>query len=117
MLFPLFPRYRFTHPKTEQSIFVGRWSYLWAGLLGFIYVIYKGMGSRALLAFAVNISFAILALAITAITILRFVPTNTQALILVGSVPTIVAVQGTMMVNIIRDGYRKRGWKVRQNET
>lgn len=111
-----FPRYRITHPETEQNVFIGHWSYLWAGLLGFIYVIYKGMGSRAAYALAINIGFAILGLAVTAITVFRFVPTNAQAVILVGSVPTIIAVQGTMMVNIVRDGYRKRGWRVRRNE-
>ena len=115
-MFSLFPRYRFTNPKTEQSIFVTRWSYLWAGLLGFIYVIYKGMASRTLAALAINIGCAIVGLAVTAITIFRFVPTNTQVIILVGSVPTLIAFQGTMMVNLVRDGYRKRGWKIRANE-
>lgn len=115
-MFPFFPRYRFSDPQTERNIFVGRWSYLWAGVLGFIYVIYKGMGGRAAYALFVNIAFAVVAVAVTAITTLRFVPTNAQAVILVGAVPTLIAVQGTMMVNIIRDGYRKLGWKIRANE-
>ncbi len=112
----LFSRYRFTHPKTEQSIFVGPWSYLWAGLLGAVYVAWKGMGSRFLLAAAINIGFAFVALVVTAVPILRFIPAYAQALIVVGAVPAIVAVQGTLMVNLIRDGYRKRGWKIRRNE-
>ena len=111
-----FTPYRFTNPSTEQSLFVGRWSYLWAGLLGAVYVAWKGMGSRFLVALAVNIGFAVVALAITAITVLRFVPLNAQAAILVLAVPALIAVQGTVMVNILRDGYRKRGWKVRRNE-
>ncbi len=115
-MFRIFPRYRFNNPETEQNIYVGRWSYLWAGLLGFIYVAYKGMGSRSLYAFFINMLFAVVAVAVTAISILSFVPTNTQVIILVGAVPIIVAVQGTMMVNIVRDGYRKRGWKIRANE-
>ena len=46
----IFPPYRFTHPKTDESIVVRRWSYLWAGLFGAFYVAWKGMGSRFLLA-------------------------------------------------------------------
>ena len=115
MLFPFFPRYRFQNPKTEQNIFIGHWSYLWAGLLGFIYVMYKGMGSRALAAAAVNIGFAILVIGVTGVT--SFVlPAKQQFIVILAGVPTVIAMQGTLMVNLIRDGYRKRGWKVRQNE-
>ena len=60
-IYLIFPPYRFTHPKTEHSIFVHRWSYLWAGLFGAIYVAYKGMSQRFVLALAVNIGFLVLA--------------------------------------------------------
>ncbi len=116
MLFPLFPRYRFTHPKTEQNIFIGKWSYLWAGLFGALYVAWKGMGSRFIYAAALNVGLAILIIAATGVTSFVLVPKQ-QFVVLVVGLPAAVAVQGTMMVNIIRDGYRKRGWKVRQNET
>ncbi|HZP98736.1 MAG TPA: hypothetical protein VFB13_04300 [Reyranella sp.] len=110
-----FARYRFQDPKTEHNIFVGRWSYLWAGLLGFIYVIWKGMGVRALLALAINIGLAILLVAVSAVT--SFVlPAKQQFFVILVGVPAAIAFQGTIMVNIIRDGYRKRGWKVRANE-
>ena len=110
-----FARYRFTHPKTEKNVFIGRWSYLWAGLLGAIYVIYKGMGARFMLAFGVNIVFAAAVIGVLAVT--SFVlPARQQFFVILGGVPLVIAMQGTMMVNIVRDGYRKRGWRVRANE-
>lgn len=112
-IFVIFPPYRFTHPKTDESIFVYRWSYLWAGLFGAIYVAWKGMGSRFLLALLVNIAIALATVGLTAITIVPRVPTLYQIFILVGAVPTIVAIQGKLMIRIIRDGYRRKGWKVR----
>lgn len=115
-MFRLFPRYRFNNPQTDQNIFVAKSSYFWAGILGFIYVIYKGMAGRAFLALFVNLVFAMGTLALTAISIVPRVPTAYQIIILVAAVPTIIAVQGTMMINIVRNGYRKRGWKVRANE-
>jgi hypothetical protein len=55
--------YRFEHPKTEQSITIGGWSHLWAGLLGALYVWWIGFGS-VLQALAINIAFAIGVIAI-----------------------------------------------------
>jgi peptidoglycan/LPS O-acetylase OafA/YrhL len=115
VLFPFFPRYRFTNPNTDQSIFVGHWSYLWAGLLGALYVAWKGMGSRFVLAAAINIGFAILVLGVSAVTSFVLPPKQQFFVILVG-IPAVVAVQGTMMVNIVRNGYRRRGWRIRANE-
>ena len=93
---------------------VGRWSYLWAGLFGAIYVAWKGMGSRFLMALLINIGFLLAAIAIAGVTSLPLVPKRQQAIILVAMVPIIIGVQGTMMIRLIRDGYRRRGWKVRQ---
>lgn len=115
-IFVIFSPYRFTHPKTDESIFVYRWSYLWAGLFGAIYVAYKGMASRFLIALLVNFSIGVAALGLTAITIVPRVPTLYQIFILVGGVPTIIGVQGTIMIRILRDGYRRRGWKVRSGD-
>jgi hypothetical protein len=112
----VFDRCRITHPQTEQNIYIGRWSYLWAGLFGALYVAWKGMGSRFLYALAINIGFALLALSVSAITIMRFVPANAQAVILVAAVPILIAFQGTLMINTVCEGYRKRGWRVRRNE-
>ena len=110
-----FPSYRFTHPETENTIRIDRWSYLWAGLFGAIFVAFKGMGGRFMLAAAVNILFAAGVLGVSAVTSFVLIPLHQFFVILVG-VPLVIAVQGTMMVNIVRNGYRKRGWRIKVNE-
>jgi len=111
----LFPRYRITNPKTEQNVFIGHWSYLWAGLGGFLYVIYKGMGQRALVAVLVNAIIVVMFVGMTGVTSFAL-PPRQQFMVIAGAVPVLIAIQGTMMVNIVRDGYRKRGWRIRANE-
>jgi len=102
--------YRFEHPKTEQSISVGGWSYLWAGLLGAAYVWWVGSGS-VLQAVAINIAFAVGVVAIMLGT--SILPSVQQLLVILAVVPLAIFIQGSMMVALIRDGFRKRGWLVR----
>ena len=71
------------------------------------------MGSRFLLALLINIGFLAVAVGVGGVTSFPFVPKRWQAGALVGMVPVIIAVQGSLMVRLIRDGYRRRGWKVR----
>jgi hypothetical protein len=73
------------------------------------------MGQRFPLAFAMNIGFLILALTAVGATSFPFVPKKIQAIVIVGMVPVLIAIQGTAMVRLIREGYRRRGWKVRQD--
>ena len=74
------------------------------------------MGSRFLLALLVNIGFLLAAVAVAGVTSLPFVPKRQQAIALLAMVPIIIGVQGTMMIRLIRDGYRRRGWKVRKDD-
>jgi peptidoglycan/LPS O-acetylase OafA/YrhL len=97
-------------------VVVRRWSYLWAGLFGAFYVAWKGMGSRFLLALLINIGFVLAAVAVAGVTSFPFVPKRQQAIALVAMVPIIIGVQGTVMIRLIRDGYRRRGWKVRKDD-
>ena len=110
----MFKGYRFTHPKTDQSIFTGLWSYLWAGLFGAGYVAWKGMGSRFLLAAVINIGVALACVAVVAASF--YVPKKTQLLVVLGMIPAAVLVQGIIMMSLIREGYRRRGWKVRDRD-
>jgi len=102
--------YRFEHPKTERSITIGRWSYLWGGLLGAIYVWWIGFGS-VLQALAINIAFAIGVVAIVLGT--SILPSVQQLLVILVLLPLAVFTQGSLMITLIRDGFRKRGWLVR----
>lgn len=99
--------YRFEHPKTEKSVTVRGWSYLWAGLLGAGYVWWIGYGNiwRAL---AMNIAYGMSFLAVVVATF--YVPAKTQFLVLLPLTPAVVLAQGISMINIIRQGFRRRGW-------
>ncbi len=102
--------YRFEHPKTERSIALSGWSYLWAGFLGAGYVWWVGYGS-VLQALAINIAFAIGVVAIALGS--SILPSLQQLFVLLLLVPAAVLTQGSLMVTLIRNGFRKRGWLVR----
>jgi hypothetical protein len=102
--------YRFEHPKTERSVTIRRWSYLWAGLLGAGYVWWVGAGS-VLQALAVNIVFAIGVIAIGLGS--SILSSLQQVFVLMILVPLAIFMQGSMMITLIREGFRKRGWMIR----
>jgi hypothetical protein len=102
--------YRFEHPKTERTISIGGWSYLWAGLLGAVYVWWIGYGS-VLQAVAINIAFAIGVVAVALGT--SILPSLTQFFIILVIPPLAIFIQGRLMITLIRDGFRRRGWLVR----
>ena len=102
--------YRFEHPKTEQTITIGGWSYLWAGFVGAGYVWWVGYGS-VLQALAINIAFVIGLIAIVLGT--SVLPSIQQLLVILVIVPLAVFSQASLMISLIRDGFRKRGWLVR----
>ena len=102
--------YRFEHPKTERSVTIRRWSYLWAGLLGAAYVCWIGTGS-VLQALAINIAFAI---GVVAVGLGSSVLSSLQQVfVLMILVPLAIFLQGSMMITLIREGFRKRGWMIR----
>ena len=41
------------------------------------------------------------------------VPVRFQGLILLVMVPVVILVQANLMIRMIRDGYRRRGWMIR----
>jgi hypothetical protein len=111
----VFGSYRFEHPRTEITVDVGGWSYLWAGLFGAAYVWHKGCGQLFWKALAMNVGYALAFFAIGFATSMPQVPipTNIWALILLALVPTLILMQANSMIRLIRDGYRRRGWMVR----
>ena len=102
--------YRFEHPKTERSIMIGGWSYVWGELLGALYVWWIGFDS-VLQELAINIAFAIGVVAIVLGT--SILPSVQQLLVILAIVPLVVFIQGSLMISLIRDGFRKRGWLAR----
>jgi hypothetical protein len=109
----VFRGYRFEHPRNETVITVGGISYLWAGLFGAFYVWRMGFGRHFLKAFAINLAHFFFYVGVWAVTT-YVVSIRIQAVILLAMIPTLVVSQGTMMLRILRDAYRRRGWLVRQ---
>jgi hypothetical protein len=102
--------YRFEHPKTEQSVTIRRSSYVWAGLFGAAYVSWIGHGS-VLQAAAINLGFAVGVVVLVGASC--YVMALQQFLMLMIGLPAIVLVQGTVMVNLVRTAFRRRGWLTR----
>jgi hypothetical protein len=69
-----------------------------------------GYGS-VLQALAINIAFAIGLIAIVLGT--SVLPSIQQLLVILVIVPLAVFSQASLMISLIRDGFRKRGWLVR----
>jgi hypothetical protein len=109
----VFGGYRFEHPRTEVTVDVGGWSYLWAGLFGAFYVWGKGFPQLFWKAVAYNIVYALVFFGVWAATSVPQVPIKFQALILLALIPTLILAQGNQMIRLIRDGYRRKGWMIR----
>jgi hypothetical protein len=109
----VFGGYRFEHPRTEVTVDVGGWSYLWAGLFGAFYVWRKGFPQLFWKAFAYNIVYAVVFFGVWFATSIPQVPIKFQALILLGLVPTLILLQANQMIRMVRDGYRRKGWMIR----
>jgi hypothetical protein len=101
--------YRFEHPRTEASVAVGGWSYLWAGLFGAFYVWRMGFRQYFLKAFAINLSFLVVFIVAWGITTYA-VPLFVQGLILCALVPLLIIFQGALMLKMVREGYYRLGW-------
>lgn len=111
MLGQYFKTFRFEHPKTEQSIIVGGWSYVWAGLFGAFWVLSYGFGSYFLRAFAVNIGCLVALVGLTAAPL--FLKPLYAIFVLVVFVPAVFVFNSVNMVALIKTAYRRRGWMTR----
>ncbi|MCW5732501.1 MAG: hypothetical protein KIS73_00150 [Enhydrobacter sp.] len=109
----MFQGYRFEHPRKEMVVEVGGWSYLWAGLFGAFYVWRMGFGRLFAKAMAINLGYLTFFIGVWAATSYA-VPLRIQAAILLAMIPILIISQGVTMIRMIRDGYRHRGWMVRQ---
>lgn len=109
----VFGGYRFEHPRTELSVEVTGWGYLWAGLFGAFYVWSKGCRPQFWKALAYNIGYAVVFIAAWGATSIPQVPVRMQALFLLALVPTLILIQANTMIGIIKEAYRRRGWMVR----
>jgi peptidoglycan/LPS O-acetylase OafA/YrhL len=109
----VFGGYRFEHPRTELSVEVTGWGYLWAGLFGAFYVWNKGCRPQFWKALAYNIGYALLYIGGVGVTSMPQVPALFQAVAIIAGVPIVILIQANTMIGIIKEAYRRRGWMVR----
>ena len=109
----MFRGYRFEHPRNETVVEVGGWSHLWEGLFGAFYLWRMGFGRLFLRAFAINLGYFFFFVGVWAVTSYVVAP-RIQAAILLATIPILTITQGTTMLRMLRDAYRRRGWMIRQ---
>lgn len=103
--------YRFEHPRDESRvIIIGGWSYLWAGLFGCLYVLAVGMKREVLKALLLDLVYLILFLGVVAASF--SLPPLYQLLVVIVAIPGVTLFHGRALIHLVRDGYRRRGWRV-----
>jgi len=107
----MFSRYQFESRSSVRRLAVGRWSYLWAGLLGPVYVLSKGGGWYVLHALALSAGLTLALVALVAAT--SYVAAFQQVVVLCIAVPAVLVFQSVKTVSILKTSYRRRGWRVR----
>jgi hypothetical protein len=103
--------YQFDHPTTNESRLLDGWSYLWASLFGPFYVVVRGFPVHALAMIPISA-----AIAVTAFVGFGFVDwiLGSQLITMIALFATPIlalAAQGVAAIEIVRVGYRRRGWR------
>ncbi len=106
----MLPTYRFDNPQTNMSVRLGKWSYVWAGLFGAFYVLVKTGPTRFLKAIGVTLLCMLALTAIVGLTSVLVSPFR-QVLIVAIGVPVVLVFQSSKMMELVRRGYRRQGWR------
>jgi hypothetical protein len=109
VLLQLFPGFRFEHPINGRQMHVGGLSYLWAALLGPIYVLSfrRGGGLRSL---AITIAHTVALVLIFGAS--TYLPSVQAFLMLLVLVPAVFVAHGRATLFIVKDTLARRGWMV-----
>lgn len=106
----LFPRLRFEHPLTGKQIVVHGWSYLFAGLLGPVYVATFRRGSLFLRSLFISAIYGIGTIMVIGAS--TYLPAVNGVLMLAVMVPAAILAHGRTTIIAIRDYLGRRGWQV-----
>ena len=107
----MFPRYLLESRQTMRSVNIGGWSYVWAGLFGPLYVLFKGGRLYVFHALALTAGLTLAFAALLAVT--TYVSAALQTVAIVVALPVVLLVQSVKTVAILKTAYRRRGWRVR----
>ena len=104
--------YRFKNAKTGDEIHLGKLSYLWACMLGPVYVAFKA--GPSCVARSLLLSVACAGAFFMLLVNLNRVPKAMQPVVLIIGVLAVVLVHSLQTISLIADYYRKRRrWSVR----
>jgi hypothetical protein len=105
----MFDKYRFVEPRSERTVVVGKLSYVWAGFLGPLYVLFKAGPRKLLQSFGWSICCAVAGFFFI-VKGLGFVPHDMQIVALLFVIPAIYVVHSVKTVGLVRSTYLLRNW-------
>ena len=109
MLPIVFPGFRFEHPINGRQMRLGGLSYLWAGLLGPIYVLSFRRGG-VLKAFAIGIGYGIALIGVVGAS--TYVSSVDALLMLMVLIPSVILSHGRAILFTVKEVFARRGWMV-----
>lgn len=107
----MFSNYRFVEPHSNQTVLIGKLSYVYAGFLGPIYVLAKS-GPRKLpqsLAWSIGCAFGTFAFVVKG---LPSVPggNGMQTIVLILGIPAVFLLHSAKTVGLVRASLLQRKW-------
>jgi len=109
----MFSTYRFVDPSENKTVWIGKISYLFAGFLGPLYVLFKAGPRKLLQSLAWSLGCALGTFAFV-VKGLPYVPGNLQAVVLFVGIPAVFLLHSAKTVEQVRSTLRQRGWTSRQ---
>jgi hypothetical protein len=103
--------YIFEHPTDNVVATVTRRSYIYAGLFGAIYVLFRGFVGRFFMALLVDALCVLIGLFV-ATAIAANMPTLETSVVLVFLVMIVMFARARPMIMIVKNGYAERGWSI-----
>lgn len=105
----MFSNYRFVEPHSDQTVRIGKLSYLYAGFLGPAYVVFKSGPRRLLqsLAWSLGCSFGTFAFVVK---VLPYVPGPLQIVVLILGIPAVFLLHAAKTVAQVRASLLQRRW-------
>jgi hypothetical protein len=108
----MFSNYRFVDPRNQQTVLIGKISYLFAGFLGPVYVLLKS-GPRKLpqsLAWSIGCALGTFAFVVKG---LPYVPGDLRIIVLILGIPGVFLLHSAKTVGLVRRSLLQRGWTSR----
>jgi hypothetical protein len=109
----MFAHYLIEDRKTGKHMSIGGWSYVWAGIFGPLYVLSKGSRGAFVIikAFALSMGLALILVGVVGAT--SYIAALHQVILVVSAFVVVLLVQSVKTVELLRNAYRQRGWRVR----